>query len=333
MLYLSQGAETQPIMMAALRSNLADWKAYAYSGGILVVSLAGLFIALQLFFPLTWSFGGVVICVGILLDLLRMAYCRVQFRRTPEGIVEWFSQVTQTSVKRRDEEWHSISFEIPFTMMGVYMKCGAYGSLRLFCNGIADMASLWLGSIARLVLFRVRTEREESLLDGYTHAEMQTAKRIAWLMQKACTLGELPGLEEITRLAGKLFVSFQSQHESLGYMLLSALSNASEGDCGKIRVVDVDVEVVSTFWEVIRSLIKRSIELNISEARAIHEVVVILENKVNLIKDREKILSPTLIMQPFAEINRMLAQVQYLSFPGREDVLLDLERLFVQFTE
>ncbi len=331
MLFLSQGAETQPITIAALRSNLDDRKLYVYAVSIVVVSLIGMIIVLQPLYPESWSFVGSVVCAGILVDLFRMSYCRVQFRRTPEGLVEWFIEVMRKSVKNGDEKWHTISLEIPFGLMVFYMKSGAYGSLRLFCHGIVEISDLWLGSIARLIMFQLPGQYEESLLDRYSQAEVSTAKRFSWIIQEACALGSLTAVEEATRLAGKLFITFHNHHESLGYMLLGTLSQASQKDCGRVSRRDLDMEVVSAFSEVIKSLIEQSVRRNAPETTAILNVLAILENTLKEISRRDKTIPNALLLHPLARISQMLEYHRYRSFPGREEVEADLRRIVAHF--
>ena len=332
MLFLCQGVEVQPISVAAQRSNLADRKLYVYSASIVGVSLLGMLVAFQSPFSQIWSFAGAVLCGGLLLDLLRKTYCRLLFRRTPEGLAEWFIEVMMESAKRGDEKWHTISFEIPFGMMMIYMRNGAYGSLRLFCSRIVEMADLWLGSIARVVMFRPQSELGDSLLDRYSRAEALAARRMAWVIQEACGLGSLPGLEEATRLAGKLFITFHGHHESLGILLLVTLSQATQKDTGKIGSWDLDREVIATFSEVVKSLIKRSMDRNIADTASILQVLGILEGTVKEILRREKTMSPVLLMQPFAEIGLMLESDRYRSLPGREEILAGLRRILSQFS-
>lgn len=333
MLFISQGAESQPIAMAALRSNIGDRKLYVYSGGIVFISLLGMIFTLDAFFPPKVAFIASMICAGVLLDLLRLSYCRFQFRRTPEGIMEWFAEVTKKSVRRRDETWYTICFSVPFTLMDVYMKCGAYGSLRLFCQGTAEMSSLWIGSLAHLIVFRVPGQFEDSLLDRYTCAETQTIKRISWLLQEACSQGSRPGLEEIIQLTGKVFVAFHNQHPSLGRRLIALLDQASQKDCGKILVHDVEGEVVMALWRIILSLIERAVFKASSEAPVINELLWIIERKLQVLLLIDKNFKTCHLRLPLAEINRVLNRDFYRSFAGRQEIVDELERFTLQFRE
>jgi hypothetical protein len=325
MLFLTQGMEVQPITMAALRSNLADRKMYGYSAGIVIVSLLGMIMVSQSLLSEFWSIAGAVLCGGLLLDLLRMTYCRFQYRRTPEGLAEWFIEVTKKSVKQRDETWHSICFEVPFGMMLVYIKSGTYGSLRLFCHNIVEISNVWLGSIAGIVMSsRVPGEFEVSVLDRYVHAELSTAKHIAWLLQQSCAIGSFTGVEETTRLAGKLFVNFHKYHKSLGSVLLLTLYNASQKEPGKIALFDLDMEVIETLTEVIKSLIDSCIDQNTIETECIVNILTILESKVKDILVRETNVNLAFLKHPFSEIHHMLGYKRYRSFQGRDEILAGL---------
>jgi hypothetical protein len=328
MLFISQGAEVNPITIAALRSNLADNKLRLYSIGIFAVSLLGVFVSVQSLFPSCCSIAVSLLCVGLLIDLLRMAYCRFQFRRTPEGLAEWFKDVMLISVKKSDEKWYTISYEIPFTMMGMYMKSGAYGSLRLFCHAIVNTSPLWLRSIAWFKISRL-ADYDECLLDKYVDAELKLAKRLTWLLQEARDLGSLPGLEEITRLVGRVFITFHNHHESLGNRLLSMLSDVSKRDFGKIELNDVDVEVLSTFANITQLLIERCVNRNLNDADTIHKVLALYENKVTEIFSREKRVRFDYFTQPIIVLDRMLEGSRYISFPGRESVLGSIQRVLL----
>jgi hypothetical protein len=163
-------------------------------------------------------------------------------------------------------------------------------------------------------------------------AEAMTSKRIAWIVQEACHIGSLTGLEETTRLAGKLAMTFHNHHESLGSLILITLAQASQRGCGNMTMWDLEMEVVSTLSEVAKSLIDRSVDRNTSDAASILKVFTILESKVKEIFHREKTMNPALLMQPFAEIGQMLAGERYRSFPDRDEVLADLRRILAQFS-
>jgi len=332
MLFLSQGAEVVAITIAALRSNVDDVRLYAYAGTIQLFSLLGVFVCFQTLIPVMWSFAGVLIIAGIVLDILRGAYDRVQYRRTPEGLGEWFIEVTRKSVRRRDERWYAISFEIPFAMMLTYMKNGAYGSLRLFCNRIVDISYVWLSSMAGLLMFRVPTEQEDTLLDRYAHAELMTAKRIKWLLQEASALGTIAGFEETTRLAGKLYISFYNCHKSLGSLLLQTVGQSASADHGKMRAIDQNLEILSTFADVVKMLINRSLERNESEETTILKVLTMIDEKIKSISLDEKTENLAFLLRPVIEIRRMLGYSRYRSFPGHELVSESLKRILTQFS-
>ena len=332
MLFLAQGAEVVAITMAALRSNVSDVRLYVYAGFIQLFSLLGVFACFQTLIPPMWSFAGALICAGISLDLIRGAYCRLQYRRTPEGLGDWFIEVTKKSVQRRDERWYAICFEIPFGMMLTYMKNGAYGSLRLFCNRIVDISYVWLSSMVGLLMFRIPGEMEDVLLDRYAHAELMTAKRIKWLLQEASSLGTIAGFEETSRLAGRLFISFYNCHKSLGMLLLQTVSLSASGDHGKMRAIDQRLEIVSTLADVVRMLINRSIERNESEEATILKVLAMIEDGIKAISLDEKAENLAFLLRPVGEIRHMLSYKKYRVFPGHELVSEAIKRILMQFS-
>ena len=330
-LFLSLGAETSPLSASALRSNIDDRKMVFYSAGMVLVSLVGIVVISQPLIPMVWCFALAVVCAGIVLDLLRMAYFRLCYRRSPEGIAEWSIETMQTAIRKRDERHHTISFEMVFSLIVAYMKKGEFGALRLFCQKIVSASDLWLGSIARLSLFRIPADNEETLLDRYMLAEAMTAKRLAWVVKEACDTGSTMALEEVVRFVGKLFMAFHAHHESLGFLLLLTLSQVTQKTEGKIEAWDRNVEVLSAFSEVIKALVDRCVDRGISDKASILKVLSILETRVKETFRREKAINPAFLMQPFAEIGQMLANSRYSNFPDRDAIVADLRRILAQF--
>ena len=330
-LFLTLGSETNPISASALNSNMKDRKMYLFSGGVIVASFIGLLVLEQPLIPIQWCFAISIILIGIILDCLRMAYFRLQYRRSPEGIADWLIESMKGAVKRHDERLHTMSFEAVFTLIVAYLKNGEMGALRLFCQKIVNASDLWLGSIARLSLFRIPSETEETLLDRYSLAEAKTAKRLAWVIKEACDLGSPTALEEAVRLTGRLFLTFHSYHPSLGFLLLLTLSHTSQKADGKIESWDRDVELMSAFSEVVKALIDKSLERGVADTASITKVLAILETHVKESFRREKSVNPAFLMQPFAEIGQMLASSRYNALPDREEIIAILRRILAQF--
>ena len=330
-LFLTLGSEASPISSAALYSNMKDRRMYLYSGGIIVASLAGIIIVCLQLVPIEWCFAISTILVGIILDLLRVAFFRLQYRRSPEGIADWLIETMRSAVRHHDEKSHTTSFEAVFTLIIAFLKNGDMGSLRLFCQKIVTASDLWLGSMARISLFRVPSETEETLLDRYSIAEAMSAKRLAWVIKEACEIGSPTALEEAARLSGRLFLTFHGYHPSLGFLILVTLSQASQKADGKIEPWDRDVELMPAFSEVIKALIDKSLERGTSDTASISKVLTILETYVKESFRREKSVNPALLMQPFAEIGQMLASVRYNALQGRDEIVSILRRILAQF--
>jgi hypothetical protein len=330
-LFLTLGAETNPVSASALQSNMKDRRMYLYSTGVIISSFIGIIIVNQPLVPVGWCLGVSIILIGITLDFLRMAYFRLQYRRSPEGIADWLIETMKGAVKRPDEKFHTMSFEAVFTLIIAYLKNGEMGAFRLFCQKIVIASDLWLGSIARVSLFRIPSENEETLLDRYSLAEAMTAKRLAWVIREACDIGGPTALEEAVRLAGRLFLTFHGYHPSLGFLLLVTLSQISQKTQGKIEPWDRDVELMSAFSEVVKALIDKSIERKIPDTASITKVLAILETHVKESFRREKSVNPAFLMQPFAEIGQMLASPYYTALPDRDEIIAVLRRILAQF--
>ncbi len=330
-LFLALGSETNVISAAALRSNVKDRRMYLYSAGIIIISFAGIIIVSQQLIPIEWSFAICAIFVGAILDLLRAAYLRLQYRRFPEGVADWLIETMRKSIRIHDERLHTLSFETVFSLIIAYMKAGRMGSLRLFTQKIMGTSDLWLGSITNLSLYRPASENEETLLDRYSVAEAKTAKRLAWVVSEACDMGNPTALEEAVRLVGRLFLTFHGSHPSLGFLLLVSLSQVCQKTEGKIDRWELDVEVMAAFSEVIKSLIDKSMERGVSDTESIKKVLAILETYVKESFRREKSVNPAFLMQPFAEIGQMLAAPRYNALADRDEIIATLRRILAQF--
>jgi hypothetical protein len=158
-----------------------------------------------------------------------------------------------------------------------------------------------------------------------------TAKRLAWVIKEACVIGSPTALEESVRLTGKLFLTFHGYHPSLGFLLLVTLSQISQKAEGKIERWEFDVELMSVFSEVIKSLIDKSLERGIPDTASIIKVLAILETHVKESFRREKSVNPAFLMQPFAEIGQMLAAPRYNALKDREEIIAVLRRILAQF--
>ena len=330
-LFLTLGSEDNAIAASALRSNVQDRRMYAFAGAVIVASFVGLFVVSQELLSPIWVLACSGVIIGIILDSLRYAYFRLHYRRSAEGIADWFIETMKRAVRKRDERLHTMTFEMVFAVIIAYMHRGQPGELRLFCQRIVGVADLWLGAIARLRMFRLPSEGEASLLDRYSIAEAMTAKRLAWLVNESCEAGNPVAFEEAVRLSGRLFMAFHGFHPSLGFLLLVSLSQAVQKLDGKIEHADRDMEVSVGFSEVVKSLIDRSLDRGVSDKDSILKVLAILETHVKASFHQEKSVNPAFLMQPFAEIGQMLGDPRYSSLPDRDEILAQLRRALSQF--
>jgi hypothetical protein len=190
-----------------------------------------------------------------------------------------------------------------------------------------------VGIICAACVIQVPGESEESLLERYSQAELMTAKRIAWILQESCEIGSIPGVEEITRLAGKLIVTFHGHNKLLGDRLLHTLAHFSSRSSGKIALQDLDMEVITTISEVMQALIVRFVKQNIVDREFIREILRVYEGRLAEIFRREKNIDMTPFVQPLLKVERMLKTAKYHSFADRDDLLHDCRRLIVQYSQ
>jgi hypothetical protein len=330
-LFLTLGSENNAIEACSLRSNIHDRRLYVYAGGVILSSLTGLIVVSQELVTPIWVLGCSGILIGLVLDFLRLAYFRLHYRRSAEGIADWFIETMKRAVRKRDERLHTMTFEMVFAVIIAYMQSSQPGELRLFCQKIVGAADLWLGAIARLRMFRLPSEGEESLLDRYSVAEAMTAKRLSWLVKESGDIGSPMAFEEAVRFTGRLFMAFHNFHPSLGFLLLFSLSQTSQKMEGKLERWDRDLEVSIGFSEVVKSLIDRSLDRGVSDKDSIMKVLSILETHVKVSFRQEKNMNPAFLMQPFAEIGQMLGDSRYNALPDRDEILAQLRKVLAQF--
>jgi hypothetical protein len=326
------GIERNPVANAAVKSMIYDSRMSVFSAAILLTSFLGLILSSQTMISPLLVFAIDAVLAGIIVDLLRAAFFRMQQRRSPEGIADWLLSSMHHAVKKQNETVLIESFETLFTLLVGYMKHGDFGALRVFSLRIVSATDVLLRAISKLPLFRLPQEAEASLLDRYSVAEALTAKRLIWVVKAACETKNSTALEEIVKLFGKLFLAFHSHHESLGHLLLMTLSQTIQKIESEPGESDRDIEVMMACSEVVKSLIDRSIDRQVSEKESIFQVLSLLETYVKQTFRRDKTINPALLMQPFAEVGNMLADARYLNMPDRDDILSELRRLLSQFS-
>jgi len=151
------------------------------------------------------------------------------------------------------------------------------------------------------------------------------------MLQEACFLGSLPGVEETMRIAGKLFISFYLHHSSLGSLILIEVSLASRRDHGRIRVIDLDREIISGFSDIIKRLIEISNEHDTSHEMTILKLLSMIEEKVKEVSGYEKQINFGYLLRSLIEVDHMISNERYHSLKGRELIVARLQHIFSQF--
>jgi len=328
-IFFSPKSEQTPISGYALRSVLSDRRLYLFSTIILICSLGGILLLSQTLLPAYHTVAISFVLAGCVVDALRWAFFRIQYRRGAPGLAEWILASMQRATRRHKPEQITEYLESVFSLLISYMKNHDIGSLRLFAQKITDAAEIFLRSIAKLNLFKLSSTPQETLLDQYNVAEAMVAKRLTWVLNTALKSDSPTNFEEAVRLYATLSLAFHNQHPSLGHILLLSLSETAH----KSERIDWDkeTEVTATLSEVIKALIDNSLERKISDYDSIKKVVTLLEMHVKELFREDRRISPALLMQPFAEIGQMLAGDDYTALPDREVLLSDLKRILSQF--
>jgi hypothetical protein len=310
---------------------LHDIGMYLYSSFILVFSFSGLIIVSQPYLSPIPRFAFSFILFGLIIDALRRAYHRFHERRSAAGVGEWIVSVIKRSIFLRNEQALLECYELVFSLFVGYIKSGDVRALKLFSVKLVSAVDTLLAALPKLTLFHSPSQ-EETLLDRYLVMEAIGAKRIAWAVKVSCEEGDPTALEETMRLAGRLFLSFHNHHESLGHVILSQLSQTMQSLRMKHADWEKDPEVTTTFSEIIKTLIDRSLQKQVSEISSILRILALLEWYMKESFRRDKSINPALLMQPFAEVGELLAATQYNALLNRDEILAELKRILAQFS-
>lgn len=326
---LSRKKKLCPVVQAGARACSHDRCMKFLSGGIFLIALLGLILSSQRFLPLPLAYALAIVYVGLIIDLLKMSFRRIQKRSSPLGIADWLVEKLKKAVRGGNERGVLESFELIFSLLVTYAKHGDVSSMRLFSLRVVGLMEEILRMVSVIPLFRLA--KEDTLLDRYSIAEAMTAKRLAWAMKVAGQDGNPAALEEAMRLYGKLFMTFHNYHESLGYLLFLSLSQ-NLLKIEKLGELDKDAEFMMVCSELVKSLIDRSTERRVTEKNSVLRILKVLENYVRECFRRDKTISPAFLMQPFAEIGQLMAGERYATLPERDDILSELRRILAQFS-
>jgi hypothetical protein len=318
-----------PVTQASASSCFQDQRLAVFSGSIFFLALLGILLCSQSILSLPLTLAVSFLSVGIIIDLLKNSFFRMQERCTPSGIADWLLNKFKAAARKGDEKGVLESFELIFSLLVRYGKEGDVTSLSLFSMRVVGLVEELLRTLSTLPLFKL--SKEDTLLDRYGVAEAMTAKRLAWVMKVTGENGSPTALEETMRSYAKLFMVFHNYHESLGYLLFVSLSQ-NLLKIEKPTDVEKDAEFMMVCSELVKSLIDRSVDRRISEKNAILRIFKILETHERECFRRDKSISPAFLMQPFAEIGQLLGSERYNALQDREDILSELRRILAQFS-
>jgi hypothetical protein len=268
-----------------------------------------------------------LVSAGILIDLAKRLYQRLQFRAKPEGIAEWLLEKMSAAEKTLRHDDLVEAFESTFSILTGYLKLEDIASLKLFCLKIVENADFWIRVSSQLPGDFSGTNKESSVLDSYTIVEAMVAKRMSSLLQ----VESLVVLEMLIWFEGRLVLAFHRRHASLGYLLLFSLSVVLQQVGGKIDRTSREIEYITMLSEVIKAFIDRTVVTRVSDRTSIFRGLALLESHLKESFRIDRNINPAFLMQPFAEVGQLIADEKYAEMPDRDAIIAELRRLLSQF--
>jgi hypothetical protein len=321
------GQISHAIVHCAKKSQLSDKRICLYLFAVYFISFGTLIVVSLSPIPSLYRFMCVLVSAGMLIDLAKMIYRRLQFRAGPEGLADWLLETMRTAERKSNHDSLVEGFESTFSILTGYLKMDDVASLKLFCLKIIENADFWIRASSQLPGNLGGVDKDPSVLDNYTIVEAMVAKRMASILQ----VESLVVLETLIWFEGKLVLAFHKRHSSLGYLLLFSLSVILQQADGKIDRTSKEIEYITMLSEVIKAFIDRAAATRISDRASIFKGLSLLESHLKESFRNDRNINPAFLMQPFAEVGQLIADEKYAQMPDRDDIIAELRRLLSQF--
>ncbi len=324
----SQGdRSSHAISQCIIKSQLADKRVWLYQLIVYFIAFFSLVMVSIDSIPSLYRFMGALIGTGVLIDVAKTIYQRLQFRAKPEGLADWILESMKSAERRLNHDELVDFFESTFSILSGYLKMYDVASLKLFCLKIIENADVWIRASSKLPGNLDAINKDASVLDSYMIVEAMVAKRMSSVLQAE----SLVVLETLIWFEGKLSLAFHGRHASLGYLLLFSLSVTLQHLEGKIDRTSREIEYITMLSEIIKAFIDRTVATRISDRTSIFRALALLESHLKESFRMDRNINPAFLMQPFAEVGQLIADEKYAQMPDREDIIAELRRLLSQF--
>jgi hypothetical protein len=310
-----------------IQSQLSDKRIFLYLLVTYFVAFTDLIVINLSAIPPLYRFICALVGVGVLIDMSKMIYKRLQYRTQPVGLADWFLESMRNAERSSKHDALVQAFELTFSVISAYVGMNDTASLKMFCLRIIDNADLWIRASSKLPGSLDGMNTEASVLDRYTIVEAMVAKRMSSVLQAE----SLIMLETLIWFEGKLALAFHGRHASLGYLLLFSLSVTLQQVEGKIDRTSREIEYITMLSEIIKALIDRTAATRISDRTSIFRTLALLESHLKESFRADRSINPAFLMQPFAEVGQLIAEEKYAQVPDRDDIIAELRRLLAQF--
>jgi hypothetical protein len=323
--------EAHVLSQCALKSQTADKRIGLYLMAVYFIAFCA--VALINFSSVSASYRFLygLVSAGILIDLARKIYCRLQFRSKAEGLVQWLLESMKSAGRTPNRDDLVEAFESTFSIISSYLKIGDIASLKLFCANIVENSDFWIRASTQLPGNADGINKDASVLDSYTIVEAMVAKRMASIARETLQSESLIALETVIWFDGKLSLAFHKRHASLGYLLLLSLSLTLQQVEGKIDRTSREIEYITMLSELIKAYIDRTISTRSSDRASIFRALALLESHLKESFRKDRTINPAFLMQPFAEVGQLIADEKYALMPDKDDIIAELRRLLSQF--
>lgn len=171
---------------------------------------------------------------------------------------------------------------------------------------------------------------QTSLLDRVNYLSVYVCKRFEWIFKTALHAKMDTVADEVIGVLGKMSLYLIKYHPNLAHLPLLFIEKCARMAL-ELNFEDVVVRVNATLSELVKSYITIASEQKESLRNVTFIALSHLEEIVKETFQKNRDISPALLMQPFAEIGQMLGEAQFQEFPDREALLQELRRILSQF--
>jgi hypothetical protein len=169
-----------------------------------------------------------------------------------------------------------------------------------------------------------------TLLDKVNYLTLRVCKRLEAIGEHAFQEQVETIVEDLVTSLGKLSLFLARVHPTLSHIPLFSIDCCAQHAL-QFGSEDVVIRSSATISELCKNFILLSKEKNTSYKQLIFTSLLHLEEIAKAFFQKNKEMSPALLMQPFAEVGIILADKTLAEVVDREEILQELKRILTEF--